>query len=41
MPDKITVCNTTPLIALSKSGGMWFLKEMYGKIYVPQAVWDE
>ena len=41
MPDRIVVCNTTPIIALSRAGELLLLKKMYGEIVIPQAVYDE
>ena len=35
------VVNTTPLIALSGIGKLNILKDMYGEIFIPKAVYDE
>ena len=35
------IVNTTPLIALCKGGLLALLREMYGEIVIPQAVFDE
>lgn len=35
------VVNTTPLIALSEIGKLNILKDMYGEISIPKAVYDE
>ena len=35
------VVNTTPLIALSEIGKINLLRDMYGSIYIPEAVLDE
>ena len=35
------VVNTTPLIALAEIGRLEILKDLYGKIIIPQAVFDE
>ena len=35
------IANTTPLIALANTGYLDLLKELYGKILIPQAVMDE
>ena len=35
------VVNTTPLIALSEIGKLNILKDMYGEIFIPKAVYDE
>ena len=41
MPNLKVITNTTPIIALSSIGQITLLKRMYGKIYIPQAVYDE
>lgn len=35
------IVNSTPLIALCKIGGLDLLHEVYGRIVIPQAVFDE
>ena len=35
------IVNSTPLIVLGNTGYLWVLKELYGKIIIPQAVFDE
>ncbi len=35
------IVNSTPIIALSKAGKLDILKSMYGRIIIPQAVFDE
>lgn len=35
------VVNTTPLIALSEIGKLNILKDMYGEVSIPKAVYDE
>lgn len=35
------VCNTTPLIALSSIGLLHLLNDIYGKICIPEAVFEE
>ena len=35
------VVNTTPLIALAEIGELHLLKDLYGKIYIPDAVFEE
>jgi predicted nucleic acid-binding protein len=41
MHNKKVVSNTTPIIALSRTGCLWLLEKMYGEIYIPQAVFNE
>ena len=41
MPNLKAISNTTPIIALSSIGQLELLKEMYKKIYIPGAVYDE
>ncbi|MDO9517968.1 MAG: DUF3368 domain-containing protein [Methanosarcinaceae archaeon] len=36
-----TVSNSTPLIALSKIGKIELLREYFGQIYIPKAVYEE
>ena len=35
------VVNTTPLIALAEIGELHLLKDLYGEIYIPNAVFEE
>lgn len=35
------VCNSTPLIALSRVGRLELLKEYFGEVYIPQEVYGE
>lgn len=35
------VCNTTPVLSLLKIGHLHLLNDMYGEIFVPNAVYDE
>ena len=35
------IVNSTPLIVLGNIGYLWVLKELYGEIIVPKAVFDE
>ncbi|MCF8045732.1 MAG: DUF3368 domain-containing protein [Desulfarculaceae bacterium] len=35
------VCNTTPLIALSSLGSLDLLSDIYGEIFIPEAVFRE
>ena len=41
MPNSTIVVNSTPIILLEKIGHIDLLKKLYGKIYVPQAVYQE
>ncbi len=44
MPERKTktvVSNTTPLITLTSIQKLDILKELYGKVYIPNAVLDE
>jgi predicted nucleic acid-binding protein len=41
MPLERVVVNASPLIVLFKSGQAELLPQLFGKILVPQAVWDE
>lgn len=40
-PHTFVIADTTPLIVLSESGNAWILKELFGTILVPDAVWRE
>ena len=35
------VSNSSPLIALAKIGKLYILKELFGEVIIPKAVWDE
>src|SRR5690606_29773614 len=35
------VCNTTPILSLLKVGRLHLLKDLYGEIIIPRAVYDE
>lgn len=35
------ICNSGPLIALSKVGKLEVLKKLFGEIIIPEAVWNE
>lgn len=37
----IVVSNTTPIISLSSINQIELLKKLFGKVYIPQAVYDE
>lgn len=37
----IVVANATPLIGLAKAGRFYLLKEIFGKIYIPEGVYEE
>jgi len=37
----IVVSDTTPLIGLASIGRLGFLQELFGEVYIPQAVFDE
>jgi len=37
----IVVCNSTPLIALSRIGKLELLREYFSEVYIPQEVYDE
>jgi predicted nucleic acid-binding protein len=37
----IVVSNTTPLIGMAVVGRFDLLRRLFGKIYIPQAVYDE
>jgi len=41
MPDRVVVCNTSPLLYLHQVGHLDLLKSLYGEILVPPAVRDE
>ena len=35
------ILNTTPMIALSEIGKLYLFKELYGEVYIPEAVYEE
>ena len=35
------VSNTTPIISLTKAGILELLGDLYGEVYIPEAVYDE
>lgn len=37
----IVVSNSTPLIHLGKASKLYFLRELYQQIYIPQEVWQD
>lgn len=37
----IVVCNSSPLIALSRIGGLVILKHLFQQVYIPTAVFEE
>ena len=37
----IVVSNSSPLIALAKIGKLYILRELFGEIVIPKAVWNE
>jgi len=37
----IVVSDTTPLIGLASIGRLNVLQELFGEVYIPQAVYDE
>jgi len=37
----IVVADATPLIGLAKAGRFYLLKEIFGKIYIPEGVYEE
>ena len=41
MSNTITVADSSPLILLSKIGKLELLKNLYGKLFIPQAVYEE
>lgn len=41
MLDRIVIINSTPVIALASIDSLYLLKELYKKVYVPKAVYDE
>ena len=38
MPDRLVVCNTSPLLYLHQVGHLELLRDLYGRIQVPSAV---
>lgn len=41
MPDKPVITNNTPLVALWVLGRLDLLRELFGEVWVPEAVWAE
>src|SRR5436305_8942015 len=41
MPDRVVVCNTSPLLYLHQVGQLELLQFLYGRIRIPAAVRDE
>lgn len=37
----IVVCDASPLIGLARIGKVGLLAQLFGKVVVPEAVWDE
>lgn len=38
---KVVIADSSPIIALGNHGYLHLLKELYGEIYIPKAVYDE
>ena len=41
MHNRIVIVNSTPVIALAAIDCLYLLKEIYGKVYIPEAVYNE
>jgi uncharacterized protein len=41
MLNRIVILNSTPIIALSSVRKLELLKKLYGKVYIPEAVYNE
>jgi len=41
MPDKPVIANNTPLVALWVLGRLDLLRDLYGEVWIPQAIHDE
>lgn len=41
MPDRPVVANSTPLVSLWILGRLGLLRDLYGEVLIPQAVYDE
>jgi predicted nucleic acid-binding protein len=41
MHDRVVIVNTTPIIALSSIQKLELLRDLYGRIAIPRAVFDE
>ena len=41
MPDRPVIANNTPLVALWVLGRLDLLRELYGEVWIPQAIRDE
>ena len=41
MPDRLVVCNTSPLLYLHQVGRLDLLRDLYGRVQIPMAVRTE
>ncbi len=41
MPDRTVIVNSTPIIALASINSLFILKDLYGEVFIPAAVYDE